>query len=238
MSQLPSAHSSSRPVDPSAAPVAEPGFEVTVQAFWNRNRGFIFLLGGIVLLAIVAREGWRYFSEMHEQSLQQDYAQATDQPEKLIAFADANSSHPLAGVAYLQVADRKFEAADYKEASTYYTKAAGSLKNEALLGRAKLGAAVSEIDGGDRVAGEAALKAVSADQSLSKSVRSEATYHLASLAYEAGQLDDARKLVEDVTKIDLGGPWAQRATMMMANLPPSAKPSAGATGFSVKPDGK
>ncbi len=218
MSQLPPAHPSSSHADPSAAHVVEPGFEVTVQAIWAKNRGFILLLGVAALLAIVGREGWQYFSEMREQSLRQQYAQVSDKPDQLGAFAEANSGHPLAGVAYLQVADRKFEAADYKGAATFYTKAAGSLKNEALLGRAKLGSAISQINGGDNAAGEASLKALSADQTLTKAVRAEATYHLASLANEAGKSDEAKKLAEEILKLDLNGPWAQRATMLLGNL--------------------
>jgi predicted negative regulator of RcsB-dependent stress response len=238
MSQLPPADQSSPHADPSAVPAAEPGFEVTVHAFWNKNRSFILLLCGVVLLAIVGREGWQYFAAMREQSLQQEYSQISDKPEKLGAFAEANSGHPLAGVAYLQVADRKFEAAAYKEAATFYTKAAGSLKNEALLGRAKLGSAISLVNGGDNAGGEAALKALSADQTLPKAARAEATYHLASLASEAGKTDEVKKLVEDITKIDLGGPWSQRATMLLANLPVGNKSADTAAAITFKPEGK
>ena len=129
MSQLPSANQPSPHADPSAAPATEPGFEVTVHAFWNRNRGFLLLVCVLILLGIVGREGWQYFSAMHEKSIQQDYAEVADKPERLVAFAEANSGHSLAGVAYLQIADRKFESGDYKEAGSFYTKAAGNLKN-------------------------------------------------------------------------------------------------------------
>jgi hypothetical protein len=238
MSQLPSADKSSPHADPSAVVVAEPGFEVTLHAFWNKNRGFILLLCGIILVGIIGREGWQYFSTMREKNLQEEYAQISDKPDRLAAFAETNSGHPLAGVAYLQIADRKFEAADFKEAVTFYTKAAGSLKNESLLGRAKLGSAISQVSSGDSTGGEAALKAISAEQTLPKAVRAEATYHLASLAYEAGKPDEVRKLVDDITKIDLGGPWSQRATMLLSNLQAENKSASGAAGFSVKPGEK
>lgn len=238
MSQIPSANHSSPRADPSAAPVAEPGFEVFVHAFWIKNRGFILMLCVIVLLGIVGREGWQYFSSMREQSLQQEYAQISENPEKLVSFADANSGHPLAGVAYLQVADRKFEAADYAKAATYYSKAAGSLKNEALAGRAKLGSAMCLISSGDTVGGEAALKAVGADQTISNAARAEATYHLASMALEAGRSEDVAKFVAEITKIDLGGPWAQRATMLLSTIQTGNK-SADTTAASLfKPESK
>ena len=235
MTQLPPADQSSPHPDPSAAPVAEPGFEVTVHALWNKNRNFILLLCGVVLLVIVGREGWQYFSAMREKNLQEQYALISDKPEKLGAFAESNSGHPLAGVAYLQIADGKFEAADYKQAGTFYAKAAGILKNEALLGRAKLGTAMSQVNGSDVAAGEASLKAVVADQALPKTIRAEANYHLASLAYEAGKLDDAKKFLAEVMKLDLSGPWSQRATMLLGSLQSDNKAADPAAPLSFKP---
>ena len=231
MSQLPSAdHSSPQPKSSEVSATGD-GFEIKVHAFWTRNRGFIFLLCGIVLVGIVGREGWQYFQGARERGIQREYAQISDKPERLAAFADAHAGHPLAGVAYLQLADRKFEDADYKAAGTFYSKAAASLKNEALLGRAKLGAAVSQLSGGDKAGGEAALKAVGSDQALPKAVRAEANYHLASLANEAGDQAEAGKYIEEVTKIDLGGPWAQRATMLLGTLQVAGKDAAPGVSF-------
>jgi len=238
MSQIPPADKSPSHVDPAAAPAADPGLELTLHNFWTKNRGFIFALCGVILLGIIGREGWQYFSAAREKSIQQDYAQVADKPDRLAAFAESNSGHPLAGIAYLQIADRKFEAAEYKEASANYTKAAGSLKNEALLGRAKLGAAVSLLNSGDLAGGESALKAVSSDQTLSKSTRAEAAYHLASLASDAGRTEEVRKFVDEVTKNDLGGAWAQRATMLLANLPPAPKSLEIAPNLTPKPAAK
>jgi hypothetical protein len=216
----------------------EPGFETQIHAFWVKNRTLIMLACTAALLVIVGREGWQYFSEMHERSVQEDYAKAGDKTDMLAAFADTNSGHALAGVAYLQLADQKFEAADYKLAGSFYTKAAASLKNEVLLGRARLGAAMSLINGGDIAGGETALKAVSADQSLLKGVRAEATYHLASLAYDAGRLEEVKRLVDEIVKIDLSGSWSQRATMLLASMQAGTKPSPAATpAITFKPGG-
>ena len=235
MSQTSSADKTPSPVDPAAVPAVDPGVEHNLHNFWTKNRGFIFIVCVIVLVGIITREGWQYFSTAREKSIQQDYAQVADKPDRLAAFAEANPGHPLAGIAYLQIADRKFEAGDFKEASNLYTKAASSLKNEALLGRAKVGAAVSLINSGDMAGGEAALKTISSDSSLSKSTRAEASYHVASLASDAGRADDVRKYVDEVTKNDLGGSWAQRATLLLANLPPSANASGIAPVAAPKP---
>ncbi len=226
---------------PAETPVIEPGFEEAVHAFWTRNRNFVLMLCAVALLVIAGREGWQYFANAREKDLQADYARAGDSADRLAKFADEHSGHALAGVACVRVADAKFAAADYKAAASYYQKATGSLKNEVLLGRAKLGAAVSLLDSGDQAGGEAALKALSADPAVFASARAEATYHLASLAAAAGNADEVRRLTAQVSVIEANGPWAQRATVLIASLPATAKPAAGATtdtpslGISFKP---
>ena len=236
MSQPHPSHLGPHGEKPADAPVVGPGFEVAVHEFWDRNRNFILLLCAAALLAIAGREGWQYFAASREAELQADYAKVGDSPDRLATFADAHTGHALAGVAYLRVADDKFSAADFKSAATYYQKAAGSLPNEALLGRAKLGMAFSQLNGGDQAGGEAALKALSADPTGFKSARAEATYHLASLAAGAGKADEVRKLAEQISLIEANGPWAQRATILVAGLPAGVAPAESpASGITFKP---
>ena len=226
-----------------AAPVVEPGFEVVAQEFWARNRNFIFMVIAAALLVIAGREGWAYFAASREADLQADYAKVADSPDRLAAFADAHNGHALAGVAYLRVADSKFSAGDFKSAATYYAKAAGSLQNEVLLGRARLGGAFSQFSNGDQAGGEAALRTLSADAAVFKSARAEAAYHLASLAAAAGKADEVRKLADQIGLIEANGPWAQRATVLVASLPATGAAAAATTekpavGISFKPTGK
>lgn len=242
MSQLSPASQTPKDAKAADAPVVEPGFEIAAHEFWVRNRNFILMLIAAALLVIAAREGWQYFAEAREKDLQADYAKAGDSADRLATFADAHNGHALAGVAYLRVADDKFAAGDFKAAATYYGKAAGSLQNDALAGRAKLGAAFSQLSGGDQAGGEAALKAVSSDPAVFKSVRAEATYHLASLAAGAGRNDEVRKLAEQLNLIEGTGPWAQRAAILVAGLPAeagksatNATPAAPSLGISFKP---
>jgi predicted negative regulator of RcsB-dependent stress response len=238
MSQVPPAH----PADPSAqpaAPVYVSSFETAVRSFWEKNRQGVFILVGVILLAIVGREVWQFIAASRERGVQEEYAKVAAQPAGLEAFANANSGHPLAGVAWLRLADGRYTTGDYKAAATLYQKASGSLKNPALLGRAKLGAAISQINAGDQAAGEAALKAVVADATLARLVRAEAGYHLASLAADAGRTDDVRKLAEEVSKIDPMSTWAQRASLLVVSAPAAAPAAAPAdTGLSFKTPGK
>ena len=138
------------------------------------------------------------------------------------------------------MADEKFTTGDYKTAATQYQKAAGSLQNEVLLGRAKLGAAMSQLNSGDQAASEAALKVIGGDATLAKGARAEATYHLTSLAAAAGRMDEVKKLADEISKIDAGSSWAQRATLLLTSQPAAAslsfKPAATAdTGLTFKP---
>jgi hypothetical protein len=235
MSQLTPADQTPRSPDASA-PLGEPGFEVALHVFWEKNRNLILLACATALLAIVVREGLQYFAAQQEKDVQAEYARISDQPAKLGSFAEAHAGHALAGVAWLQLADDRFSSGDYTAAAANYQKAAGSLKSSALLGRARLGAAISQVNGGDRAGGEASLKVLSADATLLKGVRAEATYHLATLAAEAGNADEVRKLVDQVSQIDATGPWSQRATVLLAGLPPGSKPAGDAApGVSFKP---
>jgi predicted negative regulator of RcsB-dependent stress response len=237
MSQLPPADQPAQ----AATPVYESAFETAVRSFWEKNRQLVLVLCAAALLAIIGREAWQYFAASRERAVQEEYAKIADQPAKLEAFANANAGHALAGVAWLHLADEKFSTRDYKTAAANYQKAAGNLKNAALLGRAKLGAAVSQLSSGDQTGGEAALKAVSADTALERGVRAEAGYHLASLAAESGKSDEVKKLAEEISKIDPMSGWAQRATMLAAATPGAAKPAeqpAADTGLTFKAPGK
>jgi tetratricopeptide (TPR) repeat protein len=236
MSQLPPANPTP---EGTPTPVYVPSLETAVHGFWAKNRQAVLVICVAVLLAIIGREAWQYFATSREQAVQAEYAKIADQTAKLEAFANANSGHALAGVAWMRLADEKFTAGDFKTAATHYQKATTTLQNAALLGRAKLGAAVSQLNGGDQAAGEAALKAVGADATLDKGVRAEATYHLATFAADAGKADEAKKLAEEVAKIDPLSSWAQRATLLLTSSPAATQPAGTTTPtLTFKPGGE
>jgi predicted negative regulator of RcsB-dependent stress response len=198
------------------AAAIEPGFEVTLQAFWDKNRKLVLAVCVAALLVIIGREGWQYYAAQQEQGVREQYSRVADRPEQLAAFAAANAGHPLAGVAYLQIADSKYVAADYRTAADNYKKAAAIIKNAGLLGRAKLGAAMSQLNAGEQAAAETALKAIGADATLPHGTRAEAMYHLATLAHDAGNAAEVGRLLAEINKIDANGVWAQRVTTLLA----------------------
>jgi len=202
---------------PQGQPAAiEPGFDVALQSFWEKNRTFV--LGGLIaaLLIIIGREAWQYFAARHEQTVRTQFARIADRPEQLGSFAAANADHALAGVAFLQLADARYLASDYKGAIENYQKAAKALHQPVLLGRARLGAAMSQLNAGDQAAADSALKAILADASLPNGPRVEAAYHLATLASEADNTTEVGRLVAELNKIDATSVWAQRAAGLLA----------------------
>ncbi len=207
-----------QPPEQAAAP-AQPGFEEAAHAFWEKNRSLILMVCVAALLVIIGREGWHFYAAKQEQDIRAAYARADDRPEQLAAFVKAHGNHALAAVATLRIADQRYAAGDYRQALENYNKAAAGLANPALLGRARMGAAMSQLNSGDKAAAENALKAISADAALSKGVRAEATYHLASLALEAGNTAEVSRLVTEIGKIDPTGIWSQRATMLVVGRP-------------------
>ena len=231
MSQITPTDHSTKDATPATA-VAP--LEIRFETFWINNRRQILTLCASILLFIVGREGWNYFAAQRELGVQHDYSVATANDAKLAAFAAAHTGHALSGAAYLTLADAKFTAGDYAGAGDLYAKAQANLQHEALLGRAKLGAAVSKLSGTDRAGGEAALKALGADTTLFKSIRAEATYHLAVLAADSGHSADVVKYTEEISKIDASGTWAQRALVLRATSGTEAKPDATAP-VSFKP---
>lgn len=204
--------------DQAAAP-AQPVVEEALHSFWEKNRRVILIVCAAALVVVLGREGWHYIQAEREQSVQAEFARAGDKPEQLAAFARANEGHGLAAIAQLRVADHRYAAGDYRQALENYNKAASGLTNAAVLGRARMGAAMSQLNVGDKTAAETSFKAVGADTALPKGVRAEATYHLASLALEAGNAAEVSRLVAEIGKIDPTGVWAQRATTLLAGKP-------------------
>jgi len=198
---------------------AHSGIEESLHVFWEKNRSAILVLCAVAVLVVLGREGWQYYAAQQEAGVRAEYARAADRPEQLAAFAKSHAGHPLAGVAHLRIADQRYAAGDQRQALENYNKAAALLKNPVLLARAKLGAAMSQLNSGDKAAAETSLKAVSADASLAKELRAEAAYHLAALAKEAGNTAEVERLVAEIGKIDPAGAWSQRATSLVATRP-------------------
>jgi len=235
---MPNNPSADQPAKSPANAVPATDFAMQMHAFWEKNRSFILLLCVVVLLAFVGREGWDYFAARREAAIQEEYTKATASPEKLSAFAVEYPSHALAGVAWLRLADGQYTAGDFKSATTSYQRAASALQAAPLKSRARLGAAMSLLASGDVANGVAGLKPLADDSGVESIIRAEASYHLATLAKEAGHDDEVRKYADQATRADPSSLWAQRAFTLKASLAAETKPASPLAPVLTLPTGK
>lgn len=193
-------------------------FEDKVHLFWKKNHNAVYGLCALVLVIILAREGWNYMAQRKELGIEKAYASATT-PEQLKTFAAAHADHSLGGIAQLRMADDAYKAGKAADAVASYEKAAAVLKTGPLAARAQLGRALAQVQAGKATEGTADLKKMADDAGQLKAVRSEAAYHLTSLAVEAGNATEAQKYVDLLMKLDPSSTWTQRALQRRAELP-------------------
>ena len=200
-------------------------FEDKAQLFWEKNRKMLLGLCVLILLGILAKGGWDYLARQKELDIEKAYAGAST-PEQLRTFAAAHPNHTLGGIAQLRIADEAYETGKSADAVAGYDKAIATLKTGPLAARARLGRALAKAQSGKAAEAAAELKQIADDKSQFKALRAEATYHLTSLAVEAGDAAEAQKMVDQLNQIDPMGAWAQRATMLRSTLPATPTPAA------------
>lgn len=213
-----------RNANPAESVALEPHFGDWLHAFWERNRNVVAVVLAVVLVAIIAKGGWDYLQEQREQEIGKAYTAAANTLQ-LKAFAASHSGHRLAAAALLRVADEAYAEAKYADAIPSYEQAAGVLKQGPLASRARLGAAMSKLQGGRMTEGETALKALAGDAKELKPFRVEAAYHLATDAVANKKWEEARGYIEQVLQIDPASVWAQRVIALRAQLPATADTS-------------
>ncbi len=215
-------------------------FDEKLQLFWAKYRSVVMGFCALVLVVIVGKGGWEYMERQKERDIEKAYAAATTS-DQLKAFISANGSHSLAGIAHVRLADEAYAAAKPADAIAGYEKAVALLKGTPLGARAQLGLALAKIKGGKAAEGVSDLQRLAGDAAQFKAIRTEAAYHLTSLAVEAGNVADAQKYSEQLMQIDPSSPWTQRGMSLRATLPAApadAKPADAAPAAGVKLPGK
>lgn len=202
-----------------------PTLEDRALIFWEKHGRTVTAVIVVVAVGLVGRWAFEQFAERRERAISAEYAEAKD-AAALRAFAEARPAAPLAGVARLRLADEAYSAGDFAKARSEYEAAAQALAQNLLGDRARLGAALASLQAGDSAAAKTALEALANDTAFSRTLRGEAGYHLAVLARDAGQIDQANKWIELVLAADPSGLWAQRSMMLRANLPAAPAPAA------------
>ncbi|MCC6415301.1 MAG: hypothetical protein IT582_05290, partial [Opitutaceae bacterium] len=216
-----------------------PGLEEKLNQFWGRNRRNLLILAVVVLVVILGRGAWDYVAAQKEATAARAYAAATTTGQKR-AFAQANAGHELAGVAWLQIGDTAYAENKPADALAAYQSAAKILTTGPLASRAALGSAMAQLQAGQTDAGKAALQTLADTSSAPVALRTEAAYHLASLAHAAGDDAKLKALAQQIAQIDPASPWTQRIMLMQLAKPTAstaapAQPAAPATTQTEEP---
>jgi len=199
-------------------------FEDKLYVFWQKYRGLILGLCVLVLVGIVGKGVWDYLARQKELDVQKSYAAAAT-PEQLKTFSASHTDHVLGGVAQLRIADEAYAAGKSAEAVAAYHKAISSLREGPLAARARLGRALAKIQAGNAAEAINELKQLVNDTAQFKAIRTEAAYHLTSLAVENGNVEEAQKLSDQLMQIDPTSPWTQRGLQLRATLPATPAPA-------------
>jgi len=209
-----------RPGNPAGKTDVEPPFEEQLRAIWEKkeNRTAVFVGCAVVILMILGWYGYKALAAQRENEIESTYSAAVS-PARLRAFAQEHQGHPLAGAAFLKLADDAYTAGSYAVAIDDYSRAAATLPGTPFASRALLGKAVCQIRSDKVSEGMAALRQLAEDAARSQAVRCEAAYHVASLAFDAGNFDDVAKFTDLVMQVDAGGPWAQRSMQLRLKVP-------------------
>ncbi|MFY9926209.1 MAG: tetratricopeptide repeat protein [Opitutaceae bacterium] len=195
---------------------------------WETYGNMIYLVCGVILLAILAKGGWDYLNRQKELGIQNEFALCVT-PDSFRSFASNHPGHPLAGAAEVMVADNSYASGKYGDAVSAYSAAIPDLPQGPVLARARLGLAMSMALSGRVSDAEASLRQIINDATLSASVRCEAGYHLAVMSVAAGRGADVQKLAEQVMQIDPESPFAERTFALRSSTPeaPAAAPAVG-----------
>lgn len=175
--------------------------------FWQRYKS-PFVVGIWVLLAtVVGYQATRWWRNWRIERMQAAY-QGLSTREERTRFVLEHTSHPLAGVAALELADEAFRDESFADAARFYDQAATILKKEVLAGRAALGAAMAFMRQGETQEAIRRLGILSADPHALSSIRAEAYYLQALHALEHGESADS--FLKHMKTLQDSDPWVNR----------------------------
>jgi len=215
---------------------AQASFEDRAWLFWHRNGNKIIGAAIGLCAAVLVWQGWKLYQAHELENLQAVYESA-DSPASLQTFAQANPGTDLGKVAQLEAADAYFKNKQFKEAGAAYAQATTMWGKEPNAQRARLGQAMSALQGGDTSGGKQQLDALFADTSLGDNIRGEAGFDLALLAYQEGDGATVSKWLQSVEGLSDANEWAGEAKRLaelipvISNLQLTLAPTASDTGL-------
>lgn len=185
--------------------------------FWKRYGPSIFAVIALVAVLTVGYEIYGYMQERKTERLANTYAELESSADKL-EFAQAHGKTALGGLAYLELADEAYAAANFTDATSRYQAANEALRGTPLSGRARLGAAIAQLRQGDQTA-LALLDQLARDPSVLGSIRGEAAYLLATAYWEREDFDQIRRAIDLLATIEGAGVWQNMGFQLENQIP-------------------
>lgn len=180
-------------------------FEDKVWLFWRRHGRKTIAVAALIFFSALSVIIYTQGQKIHVESLQSEYATLTTMEDRR-AFAQENSSDPMAGTIFYQLGNElfregKFEAAasEYRSAATVYEK----LQNPDFAlprDRAKFSEAVALERAGQKEASQGLLKTLAGTLETDENVRGQAMYNLAVSALNVGDLETARNWLNEMDR--------------------------------------
>lgn len=193
-------------------------FEQKVILVWENYRQVILTVIGVIILSLLIYQTMLYLAERKELAVETAFQEA-ESDDALINFAREHPHHKLAGFAYLQVANKKYEEDEFMQAAEYYTNAVSELDNTSMQGRARLGVAMSNLLAGNTDQGIEALDKIANDPSLLDTYRAEATYQLAVNFWEKRDYSSLDRELRRIESLKKSGMWVSKASVMRNSIP-------------------
>ena len=188
--------------------------------FFQKYRKWLIL--GVILMigSILVYYGLDLYKKAEISVLQDRYQLVRKDSIKLLDFAETNKGKPLAGLAYLNLADKAYSDGDYNRSENYYLDAIESLNLAVLRNRAQLGLAMALFGGEKMIEGKEVLQFLLDDSTAVSNFRARAGYNLMILLLSEGNKQQA-KLIFDEMKVDTGNGsleqtlWFNRAKSLL-----------------------
>ncbi len=193
-------------------------FEQKVILIWENYRQVILTVIGVIILSLLVYQTMLYLAERKAIAVETAFQEA-ESDDALINFAREHPHHKLAGFAYLQVANHKYDEDEFLQAAEYYTSAVSELENTSMQGRARLGFAMSHLLAGNTDEGVETLDKIAGDPSLLDTYRAEAAYQLAVNFWENRDYVSLDRELRRIESLKKSGMWVSKASVMRNSIP-------------------
>tara|TARA_B100001248_G_scaffold262669_1_gene260618 strand:+ start:10927 stop:11613 length:687 start_codon:yes stop_codon:yes gene_type:complete len=195
-----------------------PSAEERLWLFWDKYGNTLMTLSLVLVGVVLAVQGYMMWEKYEVEQMQIAYQEISSEEDQ-ITFAMTHEDEPLAGMVFLELADKAYNEKDYTAAAKYYEEATEALGDNPLGARAALGRAIVFINEGDLKDAKIILNALLQNKATLNVYRAGATYQLAALAAEEGDVGQATALIHQVESIPFNGIWAYKAEILKKNLP-------------------